>query len=41
MKVGVVCSGAMGSGIAQIDATAGHEVLIYDNNPDALSRSKA
>ena len=41
MKVGVVGSGAMGSGIAQIAATAGHEVLIYDNNPDALSRSKA
>ena len=31
----------MGSGIAQIAATAGHEVLIYDNNPDALSRSEA
>jgi len=29
----------MGSGIAQVAATAGHQVLIYDNNPDALKRS--
>lgn len=40
IKIGVVGSGAMGSGIAQIAATAGHEVLIYDNNPDALDRSR-
>ena len=40
MKIGVVGSGAMGSGIAQVAATAGHEVLIYDNNPDALQRSR-
>lgn len=40
IKVGVVGSGAMGSGIAQIAATAGHQVMIYDNNPDALQRSK-
>lgn len=40
MKVGVVGSGAMGSGIAQVAATAGHQVLIYDNNPDALARSR-
>jgi 3-hydroxybutyryl-CoA dehydrogenase len=30
----------MGSGIAQVAATAGHSVLIYDNNPDALERSR-
>jgi 3-hydroxybutyryl-CoA dehydrogenase len=30
----------MGSGIAQVAATAGHNVLIYDNNPDALERSR-
>lgn len=41
MKIGVVGSGAMGSGIAQVASTAGHEVLIYDNNPDALERSRA
>ena len=30
----------MGSGIAQVAASAGHEVFIYDNNPDALQRSR-
>lgn len=39
LNIGVVGSGAMGSGIAQVAATAGHEVLIYDNNPSALDRS--
>jgi 3-hydroxybutyryl-CoA dehydrogenase len=29
----------MGSGIAQVAATAGHQVVIYDNNPSALKRS--
>ena len=40
MKIGVIGSGAMGSGIAQVAATAGHEVLLYDNNPAALERAK-
>jgi 3-hydroxybutyryl-CoA dehydrogenase len=40
MKIGVVGSGAMGSGIAQVAATAGHEVLMYDNNPKALEKSR-
>ena len=40
ISVGIVGSGAMGSGIAQVAATAGHHVLIYDNNPDALERSR-
>ncbi len=39
MKIGVLGSGSMGSGIAQVAATAGHEVFIYDNNPDALQRA--
>lgn len=39
MKVGVLGSGSMGSGIAQVAATAGHEVYLYDNNPDALARA--
>ncbi len=30
----------MGSGIAQVAATAGHEVLLCDNNPAALERAK-
>ncbi len=29
----------MGSGIAQVAATAGHDVLLYDTNPDALHLS--
>lgn len=39
--VGVVGSGAMGSGIAQVAATAGHTVVIFDTNPAALDKSKA
>lgn len=35
IKVGVIGSGAMGSGIAQVAALAGHEVHVYDANPVA------
>lgn len=38
--IGVIGSGAMGSGIAQVAATNGHQVYIYDSNADALNRSK-
>ena len=41
MIVAVIGSGTMGSGIAQVAATAGCEVKIYDTNQDALSKSKA
>lgn len=41
MKVGVLGSGAMGSGIAQVASTAGHEVVIVDNNPEQLAKAKA
>jgi 3-hydroxybutyryl-CoA dehydrogenase len=34
-KIGVIGSGAMGSGIAQVAALAGHEVHVYDANPVA------
>ncbi len=37
--IGVVGSGAMGSGIAQVAATAGHQVFVYDNNQAALERA--
>lgn len=40
-KIGVVGSGAMGSGIAQVAAMAGHPVAILDTNPTALDKSKA
>jgi 3-hydroxybutyryl-CoA dehydrogenase len=39
--VGVIGSGAMGSGIAQIAATAGHPVVLYDNNTLQLEKAKA
>jgi 3-hydroxybutyryl-CoA dehydrogenase len=41
MKVAVIGSGTMGSGIAQVAATSGCEVKIYDTNLDALSKSKS
>jgi len=41
MKVAVIGSGTMGSGIAQVAATAGCEVKIYDTNVDALNKCKA
>ncbi len=38
--IGVIGSGAMGSGIAQVAATASHKVVIYDNNQTALSKAE-
>ena len=40
MKVAIIGSGTMGSGIAQVAATAGCEVKIYDTNQDTLTKSK-
>lgn len=39
--IGVVGSGAMGSGIAQVAATAAHQVYVFDNNQAALERAAA
>jgi 3-hydroxybutyryl-CoA dehydrogenase len=39
-SVGVIGSGAMGSGIAQIAASSGHPTIIFDTNSQALERSK-
>ncbi len=38
---GIVGSGAMGAGIAQVAALAGRDVVIYDNNEQALARAKS
>ncbi len=38
--VGVIGSGAMGSGIAQVAATYGHKVFVYDTNKEALTRAE-
>ena len=35
MKVSVIGAGTMGTGIAQIAATNGHEVCLYDNYKSA------
>ncbi len=39
-QVGVIGSGAMGSGIAQVAAMAGHVVVLYDTNANALEKAK-
>jgi 3-hydroxybutyryl-CoA dehydrogenase len=38
--VGVLGAGAMGSGIAQVAAAAGHPVVVVDASPDALGRAR-
>ena len=38
--VGVVGSGAMGSGIAQVACMAGHQVVVYDTSTEALDKSR-
>ncbi len=40
MVVGIAGSGAMGSGIAQVAAMAGHPVIIFDTDAKALERAK-
>ena len=40
-NVGIIGAGAMGSGIAQVAATAGHSVVLFDTNTEALSLSKS
>lgn len=38
--IGIVGSGAMGSGIAQVASTAGHQTIVFDTNTTALEKSK-
>ena len=40
-QVGIIGAGTMGSGIAQVAATAGCEVILCDLNQDVLDRSAA
>lgn len=40
MTIGIVGAGAMGAGIAQVAATAGHTVFLFDTNTAALERAK-
>ncbi len=39
--IAVVGSGAMGSGIAQVAASAGHKVLVHDTRPEAVAKAIA
>lgn len=38
--IGICGAGAMGSGIAQVAATAGHQVIVYDSYPNATENCK-
>ena len=40
MRVGIIGAGAMGSGIAQVAATAGCEVLVFDTSKAATEKSQ-
>ena len=40
IQIGIIGSGAMGSGIAQVAAQAGHLVCLFDTNENALTKSK-
>jgi 3-hydroxybutyryl-CoA dehydrogenase len=40
MNISIIGSGTMGSGIAQVAATSGCAVKIFDTNKDALAKSK-
>ncbi|MBQ4821566.1 3-hydroxyacyl-CoA dehydrogenase NAD-binding domain-containing protein [Aquimarina sp. MMG016] len=40
MIIGIIGSGTMGSGIAQVAATAGNTVKVFDTKQEALDRSK-
>ena len=40
MNIGIVGCGAMGNGIAQVAAMAGHKVVVYDNNVTALDKAR-
>ncbi|MBP6623584.1 MAG: NAD(P)-binding domain-containing protein [Chitinophagaceae bacterium] len=40
-KIGIVGSGTMGAGIAQVAAKAGHEVVVFDLNTEILAKAKS
>lgn len=41
MKIGIIGSGTMGSGIAQVAAQSGHSVVLIDNHQTALDQAKS
>ena len=40
MKIGILGSGSMGSGIAQVASQSGHEVVLFDTNAEQLDKAK-
>lgn len=40
IKVGIVGAGAMGSGIAQVAAMAGHQTVLFDTYPSAVAKAQ-
>ena len=38
--IGIIGSGAMGSGIAQVAASAGENVIMFDSNSSMLEKAK-
>ena len=38
--IGIVGSGAMGAGIAQVAAISGHKVVVFDNNVQSLEKAR-
>lgn len=40
LTIGVIGAGTMGAGIAQVAATAGHNVVLFDQSADMLDRAK-
>src|ERR1700745_874720 len=38
--IGIVGSGAMGAGIAQVAAISGHKVVVFDNNAASLEKAR-
>jgi 3-hydroxybutyryl-CoA dehydrogenase len=41
MNIGIIGAGSMGSGIAQVAATAGEEVMVFDTNASAIEKAGA
>ena len=39
-KTGIIGAGTMGAGIAQVAATAGHQVVLYDSNTKTLENAR-
>ena len=40
MKIGIIGAGVMGRGIAQVSATAGHQVVLFEINDEVLQIAK-